>query len=133
MKVKVIDLINLYIGYRTAQQVNERLSTKFSYSLHKNMAKLQAEAEFWDNLSPEKREEIAQMEVEVDLHKVSMEDLPEYFPSYMGKTAFQVFAPVIVGITADDVPSESTLLKALVDPPALEAVELPEAAEESTP
>lgn len=113
MPVKVIDLINLYIGYQTAQQVNTRLSTRFAYSMHKNMPLLQKEADFWNQLTVEDREKIAEMEVTVDLHKINQDDLPEFSPVFTNKGSLEIFSPVLADYVPQQVPEESLLSKLL--------------------
>lgn len=113
MTVKVIDLINLYIGYQSVKQVNTRMSTRFTYSMHKNMPLLQKEADFWNEITPEEREKIKDMEVEVDLHKINQDDLPEFVPVFSNMTGLDIFSPVLVDYEKQESPEISALSRLL--------------------
>jgi len=113
MTIKVINLINLYVGYQSVKQVNTRMSTRFTYSMHKNMPLLQKEADFWNEITPEEREKIKDMEVEVDLHKINQDDLPEFVPVFMNMTGLEIFSPILDDYQKQETPETSTLSKLL--------------------
>jgi hypothetical protein len=109
--MKVIDLINLYIVLNLTKNANSFLPTKFAYCLHKNLTLLQKEAEFWDSISEEERKEIKDQEVDVNLFKISINDLPENMPSLNGRNAMDFISLIIFDFVKEEEPETSLLSK----------------------
>jgi hypothetical protein len=113
MKIKVLDLINLFIGYNFVNKVNTRMSTRFTYSMHKNLPLLQKEIDFWNEITQEQREEIRDVEIEIDLHKIMQDDLPEYVPTFEGISGLDIFSPILTDYQKQEAPEFSALSRLL--------------------
>jgi len=77
--------------------------------MHKNLPLLQKEIDFWNEITEEQREEIKDVEIEIDLHKIMQDDLPEYVPTFEGISGLDIFAPVLQDYVKQEKPSESKL------------------------
>lgn len=95
MQITVRTLIDFVTALRSTNRANDFLPGRWKSASDLNLRRCQPEVETWVNLPKKVQQQFAEELVEVNIHRVSMDFLPERLPNFADADILELLSPML--------------------------------------